>query len=82
MAFPGGTVVKNLPANVGDARDVGSIPESGRHPGVGNGTPLQILAWKIPLTEDPGGLLSMVLQRVGYNSAQKKRKIKYIYIYR
>ena len=36
--FPGGTVVKNLPANAGDA---GSIPESGRSPEEGNGNPLQ-----------------------------------------
>jgi len=34
-------VVKNLPANSRDARDIGSIPGSGRSPGVGNGTPLQ-----------------------------------------
>ena len=41
MDFPGGTVVKNLPADAGDARDVGSISESGSFPGVGNGNPLQ-----------------------------------------
>jgi len=34
-------VVKNLPANAGDARDAGSIPGSGRSPGEGNGNPLQ-----------------------------------------
>ena len=34
-------VVKNLPANGEDARDEGSIPGSGRSPGVGNGNPLQ-----------------------------------------
>ena len=34
-------VVKNLPANAGDARDVGSIPRLGRSPGVGNGNPLE-----------------------------------------
>ena len=34
-------VVKNLPANAGDVRDTGSIPESGRSPGEGNGNPLQ-----------------------------------------
>ena len=34
-------VVKNLPASAGDGRNVGSIPESGRSPGVGNGNPLQ-----------------------------------------
>ena len=37
--FPGGTVVKNPPANAGDARDVGSIPGLGRSPGEGNGNP-------------------------------------------
>ena len=35
--FPRGTVVKNLPANTGDARDVGSIPGLGRSRGEGNG---------------------------------------------
>ena len=34
-------VVKNLPANAGDIKDVGLIPESGRSPGEGNGSPLQ-----------------------------------------
>ena len=37
----GFTVVKNLPANTGDARDMGSISELGRSPGVGNVNPLQ-----------------------------------------
>ena len=36
--FPGGTVVKNLPAKIGD---MGSIPESGRSPRGGNGKLLQ-----------------------------------------
>ena len=34
-------VVKNLPANAGDAREVGLIPGLGRFPGIGNGNPLQ-----------------------------------------
>ena len=34
-------VVKTLPANVADAREVGSIPGSGRSPGEGNDNPLQ-----------------------------------------
>ena len=38
--FSSGTVVKNLSSNAGVARDVGSIPGSGRFPGVGNGNPL------------------------------------------
>ena len=37
-------------------RDVGSIPESGRSPRVGNATHSSILAWKIQWTEDPDGL--------------------------
>ena len=44
MGFPGGTVAKNLPANAGDTRDSGSIPGSGRSPGVGNGNLLQYSA--------------------------------------
>ena len=37
-SFPGGSVVKNLPANAGD---LSSISVSGRSPGEGNGYPLQ-----------------------------------------
>ena len=33
--------VKSLPSNAGDTRDMGSIPGSGRSPGVGNGNPPQ-----------------------------------------
>ena len=40
-AFQVVLVVKNLPANAGDARDAGLTPESGRSPRGGNGTPLQ-----------------------------------------
>ena len=39
--FPGMLVVKNLSANAGDIRDVGSIPGLGRSPGGGHGNPLQ-----------------------------------------
>ena len=49
-----------------NAGDTGSIPESGRSPGGGNGDPLRILAWKIPWAEDSGGLLFKVSQRVGH----------------
>ena len=37
MGFPGDSVIKNLPANAGDA---GSIPGSGSSPGEGNDNPL------------------------------------------
>ena len=39
--FPGGTVVKNPPANAGDTGDVDLIPVLGRSRGEGNGNPLQ-----------------------------------------
>ena len=41
QGFPGGSVVKNLPANAGVAGDSGSIPGSGRSPGEGKGYALQ-----------------------------------------
>ena len=50
--FPGDVVVKNPPANAGDAGDVGSIPGSGRSLGV---THSSILAWRILWTEEHGG---------------------------
>ena len=60
----GGSVVKNPPANAGDA---GSLPGSGRSPGEGNTTPSSILAWEDPWTEESGRLLSMKSQRVGHD---------------
>ena len=39
--FPGGTVVKNHPANAGNVKDMGLIPGLGRSPGVVNDNPLQ-----------------------------------------
>ena len=41
MGFPVAQLVKNLPANAGDPRDMGSIPGSGRSPGGGPRNPLQ-----------------------------------------
>ena len=60
----GSSVVKNPPANIGD---VGLIPGPGRSPGGGNDNPPSILAWKIPWTEEPGGLVSMGLQTVSHD---------------
>ena len=45
---PGGSVVKYPPLNTGDSGDMGFIPGSRRSPGVWNGNPSSILAWKIP----------------------------------
>ena len=56
-------VVKNLPANAGDIRDAGSIPGSGRSPGGGLDNSLQYSCWRIPWTEEPGGLQSIGPQK-------------------
>ena len=70
-SFPGGIVVKNSPANAGDTGNVGLISGSGRSPGVGNGNPLHLLAWKISWTEEPDELQSLGSQRVGYGCVHK-----------
>ena len=66
MGYPG-TVVKNPPANAGDTGHVGLIPRSGRFPGVGNGNPHSILAWKIPWTKETVGLQSIGSERVRHD---------------
>ena len=52
-------MVKNLSANAGDAGDSSSILESGISPGGGNATHYSVPAWRIPWTQDPGGLQSL-----------------------
>ena len=42
-------VLKNLPANAGDRRDVGLIPGSRRYPGKGHGNPLQYSCVENPM---------------------------------
>jgi len=60
-------VVQNLPANAEDLKDDSLISESGRSPGEGTATHSSILAWRIPWTEELGGLQSIGSQRVGHN---------------
>ena len=60
-------MVKNPPTSAGDPRDVGLIPGSGRSPGVENDNPFRILAWKVPWTQEAGGLQVMRPQRVRHN---------------
>ena len=55
-------MVKNPPANIGDS---GLIPGLGRSLKKEMATQSSILTWEIPWTEEPGGLQSMGLQRVG-----------------
>ena len=49
MGFPGGSVVKNLPANAGDIKDSGFIPGSGRSRGGRHGSPLQYSCLENPM---------------------------------
>ena len=61
--FPGGSVVKNLPANAGDS---GSVPGLGRSPGEGNSKPLRYPCLEKPIAE-PGRLQSTGPQRVKHD---------------
>ena len=56
FVFQVALLVKNRPANTGNTRDVDLIPGLGRSPGEEMATHSNILAWKIPWTEDPGEL--------------------------
>ena len=60
-------VVKNPPTNAGDIRDMGLILGQEDPLEKGMVTHFSILAWRIPWTEDPGGLQSVGLQRVGHD---------------
>ena len=60
-------MVKNLPVNAGDARDMSSIPGSGRSLEVRNAYSLQYSCLEIPWTEEPGGLQSIGSQRAGHD---------------
>ena len=60
-------MVKNLPAKAGDVRDMGSSPGLGRSPGGEHGNHSSILDWRISWAEEPGGLWSIGLQRVGHD---------------
>ena len=71
MGFPGGSAVKNPPANAGGA--VWSLcwedpleTEMATHS--------SIFAWEIPWTDEPGGLQSMGLQRVRHDCATKQQQ--------
>ena len=58
--FPGALVVKNLPANAGDMRDMGSIRGSGGSPREGHGNPLQCSCLENPM--DRGAWWATVLE--------------------
>ena len=64
-------MVKNLPANAGDIKDVGLIPGQEDPREEGMAIHFSILAWRIPWTEQPGRLQSMGSQRVRHDSVTK-----------
>ena len=59
-------MVKNLPANAGDRKD--TVLSLGREDPLEEGmaTHSSILVWRIPRTEEPGGLQSLESQRAGH----------------
>ena len=59
-------MVKNLPANAGDVRDVGSIPGLGKSPGGGHGNPLQYSCLQNPMDRGAWQATSIGSQRVGH----------------
>ena len=60
-------MIKNLPANAGDAREVDSSLGQEDPLEKGMATQSSLLAGKIPWTEEPSGLQSMRSQRVGHD---------------
>ena len=70
LGFPGGSAVKNPPANAGD---VGLIPGLGKPLEKEMATHASVLAWEIPWTEEPGGMQSMGSQRFGHDRMTKQQ---------
>ena len=60
-------MLKNPPANAGDARDTGSSPGQEDSLEEGMATHSSILAWRITWTEEPGGLQSIGSQGVRHD---------------
>ena len=63
-------VVKNLPADAGDIRDMGLIPGSGRSPREGHGNPLQYSCLKNPMNR---GVCKATVHRVTKSQTQLKQ---------
>ena len=59
-------VVKNLPANAGDVRDMVESLDWENSLEEGKAIHSSILAWRIPWIEEPGRLKTIGLQRVGH----------------
>ena len=62
-------MVKNLPANAGEVRDIGSIPGSGRSPEGGNGNSLQCSCLENPTDRE-------AWQAIVHGAAQSQAQLK------
>ena len=60
-------MIKNLPTNAGDVREMGSILSQEDPLEESMAIHSSILAWRVPWTEEPGRLQSIGSQRVGHN---------------
>ena len=69
MGSPAGSLEKNLPVSAGDIRDGGSIPGQGGPLEEKMATHSSILAWRIPWTEETGGLWSTDCKEWGTTEA-------------
>ena len=56
-----------------EVRDTGSIPGSGRSLGGGHGNPVQYSGWRIPWTQEPGGLQFIGSHRVRHDRSDLER---------
>ena len=63
LGFPGGSVVQGSSCNAGAMKDAGPMPGWGGPLEEGTATHSSILAWRLPWTEEPGGLQSTGSQR-------------------
>ena len=68
LGFPAVLVVKNLPDNAEEIKDMGSIPGSGRSPGGGHGNPLQYSCLENPM--DGGALRTTVHKVTGSDTTE------------
>ena len=71
VGFPGGSARNESACNV---EELGLVPRLGRSLEKGMATHSSILAWRIPWTEEPGGLQSMGSPRVRHNLATEQQQ--------
>ena len=81
MGFPGGTAVKNMPANAEDTRDTFLIPGLGRSPGEGNGNPIHYSCLENPMDRGASRLQSMGSQSIRLDCMTEHAQYSIVPIY-